>query len=614
MSFFTKPNFHYRHKNLFEPNIFVLLLILIFINPAKLFCQTAEKLTNLNTSWTTVLTGTPVSAPVSTNYGFCVATDAKSVSAFSQKGTLIWEKTIKKSKNISITCLYDDFLLISDFQNQTITLLNPTGLQIWSLSVENSFWQVLSGKDGRFFIIQKDNINCYGINGIQKWNIKTEHSVKQSLLPKALPDGSFVVFLEEVDGKTQGIRLSPYGTKIEEITFAGNISKTFSGEYGIFLLFNDNTTGLFSLENGFAKNKWAVKTDLSMQTFYLETDLSEQTDFLVQFQKNQNKTLVINFISQINGKIQKKIETKLINPDKTDMIKIQNQNILVSDNLSTIVFSPQGKLIYNAQNPQNKKILYKLFTSSNYLIFFYNDWSIDSYHLFSKQKLTSQNSVSSKNQSSNNQKNNSIPYDSFLDITDNQFDVQFSQSFSDEITDSHRIKKLTNGNYAEDEQIWLSQIISIVNQYKKVQSQSNFGTRTDPTIFQNDTKGFKSILTQLLLFSNTETQNLAADILNKETNKSFIMTILFGICKNGYDPDLKLLQALEKLSQRVNSKDTILINLICDSVYSICLFQGRPAYNSKGKQILKNFMYPQYSSTNRDYARNTLKKILELGL
>ena len=329
MSFFTKPIFHYRHKNLFEPNIFVLLLILIFINPAKLFCQTAEKLTNLNTSWTTVLTGTPVSAPVSTSYGFCVATDAKSVSAFSQEGTLIWEKTIKKSKNISITCLYDDFLLISDFQNQTITLLNPTGLQIWSLSVENSFWQVLSGKDGRFFIIQKDNINCYGINGIQKWNIKTEHSVKQSLLPKTLPDGSFVVFLEEVDGKTKGIRLSPYGTKIEEITFAGNISKTFSGEYGIFLLFNDNTTGLFSLENGFAKNKWAVKTDLSMQTFYLETDLSEQTDFLLQFQKNQNKTLVINFISQINGKIQKKIETKLINPDKADLIKIQNQNILV---------------------------------------------------------------------------------------------------------------------------------------------------------------------------------------------------------------------------------------------------------------------------------------------
>ena len=296
------------------------------------------------------------------------------------------------------------------------------------------------------------------------------------------------------------------------------------------------------------------------------------------------------------------------------MIEIQNQNILISDNLSTIVFSSKGQLIYNAQNPQNKKNLYKLYTNSNYLILFYDDWSIDSYHLFSKQKLTSQNSVSSKNQSSNNQKNNSIPYASFLDITDNQFDVQFSQNFSGEITNSERIEKLENGNYAENEKNWLSQIISISNQYKKVQSQSNFGTRTEPSIFQNDTKGFESILTQLLLFSNRETQNLAADILNKETNKSFIMTILFGICKNGYDPDQKLLEALEKLSQRVTSKDTILINLICDSVYSICFFQGRPAYNSKGKQILKTFMFPQYSSTNRDYARNTLKKILELDL
>lgn len=639
MNFYTKSRFHYRQKNLFVPNIIILMMVLIILKPSKLFCQITEKLTNLNTSWTTVLTGTPVSPPVSTSYGFCVITDAKTISAFSQDGILIWEKPVKKSKNISLTCIYEDFLLISDFQNQTITLLNPTGLQIWSKNQDDSsFWQVLSGKDGRFFIIQKDKIICYGINGIQKWQINLEQPVKQSLQPNTLPDSSFVAFLQEVNGKTKGLRLSPYGNIIEEITFAGNISKSFSSKNGIFLLFNDNTTGLFSLENGYATNKWAVKTDSSMQTFYLLTDLSvesefhysptenkgkdkknyelqtEQTDSLLQFQKKHDNTLVINFISQNNGKIQKKIETKLINPNKTDLIEIQNQNILISDNLSTIVFSPKGQLIYNAQNPQNKKILYKLYTNSNYLILFYDDWSIDSYHLFSKQKLTSQNSVSSKNQSSNNQKNNSIPYASFLDITDNQFDVQFSQNFSGEITNSERIEKLENGNYAENEKNWLSQIISISNQYKKVQSQSNFGTRTEPSIFQNDTKGFESILTQLLLFSNRETQNLAADILNKETNKSFIMTILFGICKNGYDPEQKLLEALEKLSQRVTSKDTILINLICDSVYSICFFQGRPAYNSKGKQILKTFMFPQYSSTNRDYARNTLKKILELDL
>ena len=240
------------------------MLIIQIIKPSELFCQTAEKLTNLNTSWTTVLTGTPISAPVSTSYGFCIATDAKTISAFSQEGTLIWEKTVKKSKKLSLTCLYDDFLLISDFQNKTIALLNPTGLQIWSMPVENSSsWQVLSGKDGRFFIIHKDKIHCFGINGIQKWQINLEHFVKQILSPETLPDGSFVVFLQEVDNKTKGLRISPYGNLIEEITFAGNISKSFSSEYGIFLLFNDNTTGLFSLENGFAKNKWAVKTDLS---------------------------------------------------------------------------------------------------------------------------------------------------------------------------------------------------------------------------------------------------------------------------------------------------------------------------------------------------------------
>ena len=132
--------------------------------------------------------------------------------------------------------------------------------------------------------------------------------------------------------------------------------------------------------------------------------------------------------------------------------------------------------------------MYKLFTDSNYLIFFYDDWSIDSYHLFSKQNLTNQTSVSSKKQFSSNYNIDSIPYASFVDIKDNQFDVQFSQKFSDEITNPQRIEKLLTGDYSDSEQNWLSQIITIVNQYKKVQNQSNFGTRTEPTTFQNDTK------------------------------------------------------------------------------------------------------------------------------
>ena len=87
-----------------------------------------------------------------------------------------------------------------------------------------------------------------------------------------------------------------------------------------------------------------------------------------------------------------------------------------------------------------------------------------------------------------------------------------------------------------------------------------------------------------------------------------------GIKKNAYDPDGKLLDALELFASKVDYKDSALITSICDVVYSICLYMGRPAYNTKGKDIIKTFLYPSFDFKIRTYARDTLKKIIELEL
>ena len=82
----------------------------------------------------------------------------------------------------------------------------------------------------------------------------------------------------------------------------------------------------------------------------------------------------------------------------------------------------------------------------------------------------------------------------------------------------------------------------------------------------------------------------------------------------GYDPDGKLLSAIEKNAELAGTKDSVYCNIICDAVYSICLFMGRPAYNKQGKDIIKRFMGNNYSSNTRLYARDTLKKIISLEL
>ena len=75
-----------------------------------------------------------------------------------------------------------------------------------------------------------------------------------------------------------------------------------------------------------------------------------------------------------------------------------------------------------------------------------------------------------------------------------------------------------------------------------------------------------------------------------------------------------LLDAIEKSAARFGNKDSVYLNTVCDCVYSICLFMGRPAYNKKGKEILKTFMGPGYTFNTRTYARDTLKKIISLEL
>ena len=69
---------------------------------------------NANASWSTVLTGKVISEPVSFSYGFCLATDAKTVSAFSNQGKLLWEKSFSRSKDVYLYSLPYDFLLFFD--------------------------------------------------------------------------------------------------------------------------------------------------------------------------------------------------------------------------------------------------------------------------------------------------------------------------------------------------------------------------------------------------------------------------------------------------------------------------------------------------------------------
>ncbi len=574
---------------------YIFLLSVLLFTP--LYGQ--QILNDLNTSWQNVLPGIVITEPALTSYGFCLITDARLLTAFSNEGVQLWEKPVARSRNLILSSLPGDFISLIDNNSKTIKILNPSGGEIWSKKLDYTVTNPpFAGRDGRFFLKGENILECYGMNGVCKFSLETENQKKMS--PQELPDGSLILFVSELAGKTRGLRISPFGEILEEILFAGEITNSFTCDDGVLLTFTDGSSGLFTVNNGLSQNKWTVQKKSSAPYFSVSQD---GTDYL--FLEFLADGLQVNQLDKRNGQITTSMKIQGINTSKIKKISYNKNGLFISDNKSACLYNTNGNELWSANLPYSKSRElwnYLLYTSSNYLVFCFNDWSINAYHIAQNKDKTIQEKTFSKS------------YNEYIKPDSYNFSIVYTHSFDAEMISQERLEKLQTGFYGQKEEDWASEILSVCLLYAQNLSQNEFGTRTEVSVFEEDSRGFANILEGLLSLGNIDAQNCAASILSKTPNKSFQKIILNGIAKNGYDPDQRLLDSLEVYASKINNKETLMINSICDAVYSICLFMGRPAYNTKGKDIIKKFLYPNYNSKTRQYARDTLKKIMELEL
>lgn len=577
---------------------FLALAFILFsiLNNPTLYSQ--EKLSNLNTSWTSVLPGTPLCKPALTSYGFCIATDARNIMGYSSSGKLLWEKNVGRIRNVDIYTLPSDFVLFYDKSKDLLKLYNPSGTEIWSKTLDFKFEnEPLPGRDGRFYIYSGTKVFCIGINGIIRWTLDTPS--QKNIKAQELPDGSIIIFLQDENGATKGLRLSPFGEQIENITFAGSIQNTWTCREGVLLSFSDGSAGLFSIKDGFSVNRWVAQAHGNSSVFAVKADKS---DFkLLTLSTGGVSIYTIDFetgsavtgrtINQING---------------TDLkhIYYSEAGIFLCDKNKAVLLNSDFNEIWSARMPdamRSDSISFSTYLSDDYLVFFGKNWTMNAYH--TAQRTTKTNSDFKKNQND---------YSAFIKLNFSEIDYSIMGTFLNAIKDYSIVEQLKNGNYGTKEQQWLIHNLSIAKMFCQNATTTENAIHRENTIFQTDSAGFENILLQLANFGTTQTQNAAADIIYKSTNKSFCKVLMKNIC--GYDPDGKLLAALEKNASTAGYKDSSYCNSICDAVYSICLFMGRPAYNKKGKEIIKRFMGAGYSSKVRIYARDTLKKIINLEL
>lgn len=584
--------------------LFLPFLFLILIFP--LYSQ--DVLDEFNTSWTVVTPGKVVSEPELTSFGFCIITDAQDISAFSNKGKLLWNKPIVQGRKAFVGALSDDFFAVVANYGTQLTLLNSSGCTIWSKHIDYKITKKpFSGRDGRFFVSGTNNLQCFGINGVSKWKINTP---EQSDLPiLELNDGSLLVFLkQEIDGQSTGLRISPFGELLENIQFFSKVEYASVCNEGILINYSNGISGLFNVKNRKAENKWFVT---------IKEGADKKNQFIVSQNKNEaviispfSDHLLVSCIDIKNGNIKNSFKINKINGNNLKKTVLNSNGLFLCDEKNVLFYTLFNDELYSAQMPSissansDQQWNYLIFNNENFLIFCQNNWNLSAYHIITEDNVIYHAPIESRR------------YNYFINSAYGDYSVLLPADSETKLLNKERLNSITNGNYGKKEKLYLQDMLATceaLNSNFQVQI-INPEQEKNKTIFDTDATGVGNFLSQIPLYSTVEAASYTAQFLKKMKNKSFQQLLLNGVSKVGYDPYGQILEAIDIISTHITPRDEGVICAACDAVYSICLFMGRPAFNSKGKAIIARFITPDFSIKTRKYTYKVLKQISDLDL
>ena len=193
--------------------------------------------------WQSVLGGDAVSSPKRTSYGFVSVSEGRILSACTGTGTVIWRRSLPDMPSQWYCVTDKDFIYIVSSSGKKLALYSPDGIMLWQTELEEkASGEPLAGRDGRVFIAGKNSVSCYGTQGTRKWSVSFPESSDFPLME--MNDGSLLYIPAATkNGASMGIRLSPYGEKLEDIVFTAKISSIFPHVNGPVIGFTTGTGG-----------------------------------------------------------------------------------------------------------------------------------------------------------------------------------------------------------------------------------------------------------------------------------------------------------------------------------------------------------------------------------
>jgi hypothetical protein len=170
-------------------------------------------------------------------------------------------------------------------------------------------------------------------------------------------------------------------------------------------------------------------------------------------------------------------------------------------------------------------------------------------------------------------------------------------------------KDILAGYYGDREIKWVYELQSAIDSYIDFRQQKISNMREETELFDSEKMFYENIMEQTVYFGTSVFTDRIARLLPAESDPDFLAMLVHTISVYAYDPDGLILTSLSSVLMKANPSEHELLNGICDSVYSICRFMGRPAFYQKGKVMLSRLLFQVYDTKTTAYARSTLEKI-----
>lgn len=582
----------------------IFCLVFIFLFVSFFYAEESEA---LQPNWQLVVGGAPIAPPIITDFGFAVPLDGRTMTAVSETGQLMWFATLPGYKTSPhYTMGTGDFLIAVSGGNK-LSLINPSGLTLWSSTAPAEILSTpLQGRDGRIYLQCTNQLACFGIGGTLKWTLPVENI---STLPLTeLEDGSVLCLLNTiVDGCSTAVRVSPFGEILEEITFTSVVAGVKQSKFGTILIFTDGSLGICSSTDNMAVTRWSIPALVSPSVssvppqIYLDT--LHTLCAVVTASGSQSLVTVVDL-----DKGEKKFNVSAaINLNDLQFGTIDLTNIVLCDSQKALGLSlDDGVEVWNSDLPGKLTWDYLLYTPKGYIITLEKkSWLISAYRV--TQTIGSQQYRAYKSEKTN--------YPVYIELATQKANIPQNDSevFMNLIPpdlEKTIYRSIYEGNYGTSEAQWQALVTR-----ENTRCLSNSKSVSQNPMASYDITYKESIIKLMGAFESSCFNRNLAQILQQETDISLLRTALRASAKIAYDPNLELLSSIELLLGKTSLLSNYTITTaICNAVYEICRFMGKPALFSRGRYILSYLLNQKLDSKTKDYAVYTLQKLISLEM